>query len=177
MRSPSRSAAQAPACRRPAVRAAPALALSRRSLSRGGDHRLSSACACEQASMRIVARDSNLRHPQHHRGFVLRRREISCAEAAIAQARKLAADGADVLDIGAAPSNPDAKPVAPEDRDRAASARRRRTAIGTDLRSPSTASRLRSSAGRSPSRSIISTTSKGFPIPSSIPSSPRRMPS
>ena len=37
------------------------------------------------------------------------------AEAAIDQARKLAADGASVLDLGAAASNPDAKPVAPED--------------------------------------------------------------
>jgi dihydropteroate synthase type 2 len=34
--------------------------------------------------------------------------------AAIAQARALAADGADVLDIGAASSNPDSKGVAPE---------------------------------------------------------------
>ena len=37
------------------------------------------------------------------------------AEAAIDQARKLATDGASVLDLGAAASNPDAKPVAPED--------------------------------------------------------------
>ena len=35
-------------------------------------------------------------------------------EAAIAHARKLASDGADVIDLGAASSNPDAKPVAPE---------------------------------------------------------------
>jgi dihydropteroate synthase type 2 len=34
--------------------------------------------------------------------------------AAIAQGRALAADGADVLDIGAASSNPDAKPVPPD---------------------------------------------------------------
>jgi dihydropteroate synthase type 2 len=34
-------------------------------------------------------------------------------EAALAQARKLATDGASVLDLGAAASNPDAKPVAP----------------------------------------------------------------
>jgi dihydropteroate synthase type 2 len=34
--------------------------------------------------------------------------------AAIAQARALAAEGADVLDIGAASSNPDARPVPPE---------------------------------------------------------------
>ena len=37
------------------------------------------------------------------------------AEAAIDQARKLAADGASVLDLGAAASNPDAKPVAPQE--------------------------------------------------------------
>jgi dihydropteroate synthase type 2 len=37
------------------------------------------------------------------------------AEAAIDQARDLAADGASVLDLGAAASNLDAKPVAPED--------------------------------------------------------------
>jgi len=36
------------------------------------------------------------------------------SEAALAQAQKLMADGADVLDIGAASSNPNAKPVAPE---------------------------------------------------------------
>jgi dihydropteroate synthase type 2 len=35
------------------------------------------------------------------------------AEAALAHARKLAKDGASVLDLGAAASNPDAKPVAP----------------------------------------------------------------
>lgn len=35
-------------------------------------------------------------------------------EAAIAQVRKLAGDGADAIDLGAASSNPDAKPVAPE---------------------------------------------------------------
>src|SRR3984957_15761283 len=35
-------------------------------------------------------------------------------EAALAQAHALAAGGADVLDLGAASSNPDAKPVAPE---------------------------------------------------------------
>jgi dihydropteroate synthase type 2 len=35
-------------------------------------------------------------------------------EAAIAHARKLAGDGADVIDLGAASSNPDAKPVAPD---------------------------------------------------------------
>lgn len=34
-------------------------------------------------------------------------------EAAIAHARKLASDGADVIDLGAASSNPDARPVAP----------------------------------------------------------------
>jgi dihydropteroate synthase type 2 len=36
------------------------------------------------------------------------------ADAALTQARKLAGDGAGVIDIGAASSNPDAKPVAPE---------------------------------------------------------------
>ena len=35
-------------------------------------------------------------------------------EAAIAHARKLAGDGADVIDLGAASSNPDAVPVSPE---------------------------------------------------------------
>lgn len=35
-------------------------------------------------------------------------------DAALAQARKLAADGADVLDLGAASSNPDAAPVTPD---------------------------------------------------------------
>jgi dihydropteroate synthase type 2 len=35
-------------------------------------------------------------------------------EAALAQARSLAANGADILDLGAASSNPNAKPVAPE---------------------------------------------------------------
>ncbi|MBI1260998.1 MAG: dihydropteroate synthase [Rhizobiales bacterium] len=35
-------------------------------------------------------------------------------EAAIAKARSLIAEGADILDIGPAPSNPDAAPVAPE---------------------------------------------------------------
>ena len=34
-------------------------------------------------------------------------------EAALAHARKLAKDGASVVDLGAAASNPDAKPVAP----------------------------------------------------------------
>src|SRR5436305_1172203 len=36
------------------------------------------------------------------------------ADAAIAHARKLASDGADVIDLGAASSNPDAQPVASE---------------------------------------------------------------
>ena len=36
------------------------------------------------------------------------------AEAAIAHARKLAADGAAAIDLGGAASNPDAKPIAPE---------------------------------------------------------------
>jgi dihydropteroate synthase type 2 len=35
-------------------------------------------------------------------------------DAAIAHARKLASDGAEVIDLGAASSNPDAKPVSPE---------------------------------------------------------------
>jgi dihydropteroate synthase type 2 len=35
-------------------------------------------------------------------------------DAALAHARKLARDGAEIVDIGAASSNPDAKPVAPE---------------------------------------------------------------
>ena len=35
-------------------------------------------------------------------------------EAAIAHARKLASDGADVIDMGAASSNPDAVPVPPD---------------------------------------------------------------
>jgi dihydropteroate synthase type 2 len=35
-------------------------------------------------------------------------------EAAIAHVRKLLSDGADVIDLGAASSNPDAKPIAPE---------------------------------------------------------------
>lgn len=35
-------------------------------------------------------------------------------EAAVAHARALAADGADIIDIGAASSNPDSKPVPPE---------------------------------------------------------------
>jgi dihydropteroate synthase type 2 len=35
------------------------------------------------------------------------------SDAALAHARALAADGADILDLGAASSNPDAKPVAP----------------------------------------------------------------
>src|SRR5690242_12442949 len=34
--------------------------------------------------------------------------------AAVAHARKLASDGAEVIDLGAASSNPDAKPVSPE---------------------------------------------------------------
>ena len=37
------------------------------------------------------------------------------ASAAIAQARKLAGDGADILDLGAAASNPSAKPVTPDE--------------------------------------------------------------
>ena len=36
------------------------------------------------------------------------------ADAALAHAQKLVADGADAIDIGAASSNPDARPVAPE---------------------------------------------------------------
>lgn len=36
------------------------------------------------------------------------------ADAAVAHARKLASDGADAVDLGAASSNPDATPVAPE---------------------------------------------------------------
>ncbi|MBV8798575.1 MAG: dihydropteroate synthase, partial [Alphaproteobacteria bacterium] len=35
-------------------------------------------------------------------------------EAAIAHARKLVSDGADIIDLGAASSNPDAKPVSAE---------------------------------------------------------------
>src|ERR1041385_8641627 len=35
-------------------------------------------------------------------------------DAAIAHARMLASDGAEVIDLGAASSNPDAKPVSPE---------------------------------------------------------------
>jgi dihydropteroate synthase type 2 len=35
-------------------------------------------------------------------------------DAAVAQARALAADGADIIDIGAASSNPDSRPVAPD---------------------------------------------------------------
>ena len=35
-------------------------------------------------------------------------------EAAIAHARELARDGADVIDLGAASSNPNAAPVAPD---------------------------------------------------------------
>ena len=88
-------------------------------------------------------------------------------------ARQLMADGADILDIGAASSNPDAKPVAPDDRDRAAGGRRagaegkRRVAFHRQL------SRPRCSAGRWRRASTISTTFTAFPMPRSIRSWPR----
>ena len=82
-----------PSVPQPAARAASVP--SRRSRSRGGE-------------------PNAFRHSQHHGGFVLRWRAFLAPEAALEHARALLAGGADVLDLGAASSNPDAKPVAPD---------------------------------------------------------------
>ena len=94
-------------------------------------------------------------------------------QAALAHARKLSDDGADVLDLGAASCNPDAKHV-PPDVEIARLAPIVAALKKEACKSPSTASRPKRSAGRWRKASTISTTFRAFPMPKFIRHWPRR---